>query len=129
LPEAGRPVRAEPIHSLDPELQGILEGGGNGHYQEKCIGVESCCVGAVGCGAGSRRRGEFAGDAGNSRKAAGLSIKPAALNDYFINLYQLVMKDPSISGLEIQIHWDTVNPNPPGTNGDYVWDYLDDAFD
>jgi hypothetical protein len=39
-----------------------------------------------------------------NRKAQGLSINPAALNDYFINLYQLVMKDPSISGLEIQIH-------------------------
>jgi hypothetical protein len=63
-----------------------------------------------------------------NRQAKGESIKPAALNDYFVNLYQLVMKDPSISGLEIQIHWNTVNPNPPGANGDYVWDYLGDAF-
>jgi hypothetical protein len=40
---------------------------------------------------------------------------PASLNDYFINLYQLVLKERAVSGLEIQIHWDTVNPNPPGT--------------
>src|ERR1700677_3581311 len=62
-------------------------------------------------------------------KSMGQPTDPASLNGYFFNLYQLVLKEPAIYGLEIQIHWDTVNPNPPGTNGDYVWDYLDDAFD
>src|ERR1700678_3155198 len=42
-----------------------------------------------------------------------LPTDPASLNDYFINLYQLVLKEPAVSGLEIQIHWDTVNPGPP----------------
>jgi hypothetical protein len=62
-------------------------------------------------------------------KAKGKATDPASLNDYFINLFQSVLKDPAISGLEIQIHWGTVNPQSPGINGDYVWDYLDYAFD
>jgi len=53
---------------------------------------------------------------------------PAQLNLYFNNLYQQLLADSSISGLALQVHWDTLNPNPPGAFDSYNWTYVDLAF-
>jgi hypothetical protein len=53
---------------------------------------------------------------------------PLALNHYFNGLYAQMLQDPAIAGLEIQVHWDTLNPNQPPLLDVYDWDYLDDAF-
>ena len=53
---------------------------------------------------------------------------PAQLANYFAGLYQQVLADPAISGLALQVHWDTLNPNPPGTLNAYNWTYVDLAF-
>ncbi len=47
---------------------------------------------------------------------------------YFNCLYQGLLANPVIAGLEIQVHWDTVNPNPPGAADSYFWNHVDDAF-
>jgi hypothetical protein len=61
-------------------------------------------------------------------KSAEQPTTPKALNKYFNGLYAALLESHAISGLEIQVHWDTLNPNTPGTKGDYDWDYLNDAF-
>jgi hypothetical protein len=53
---------------------------------------------------------------------------PAQLNAYFDNLYQQMLADPAISGIALQVHWDTLNPNPPETPNPYDWTYVDLAF-
>jgi uncharacterized protein (TIGR03437 family) len=50
------------------------------------------------------------------------------LNAYFNNLYQQLLGNPAISGLTLQVHWDTLNPNPPATANPYDWSLVDDAF-
>ena len=52
----------------------------------------------------------------------------AYLDTYFNSLYQSLLSNPAISGLEIQVHWDQINPNPPASANPYFWNYLDDAF-
>lgn len=54
---------------------------------------------------------------------------PAQLSAYFNSLYQQVLADPAISGITLQVHWDTLNPNAPGTPNPYDWTYVDLAFD
>src|SRR5580658_27938 len=56
------------------------------------------------------------------------SITQAALDAYFNTFYQGLLADPAISGLALQVHWDTLNPNPPGASNSYFWNYVDDAF-
>ncbi len=53
---------------------------------------------------------------------------PLQLSVYFNNLYQQILADPAISGLTLQVHWDTLNPNAPGTPNPYFWTYVDLAF-
>ncbi len=53
---------------------------------------------------------------------------PAQLAGYFAGLYQQVLADPAVSGLALQVHWDRLNPNPPGAFNSYDWTYLDLAF-
>ncbi len=50
------------------------------------------------------------------------------LNSYFDNLYKQMLADPAISGITLQVHWDTLNPNPPGSPNSYDWTYVDLAF-
>ncbi len=50
------------------------------------------------------------------------------LNAYFDNLYRQMLADPAISGITLQVHWDTLNPNPPGNPNSYDWTYVDLAF-
>ena len=64
----------------------------------------------------------------NQQQKANPSITPAQLNDYFNNLYQDLLGNPAISGLALQVHWDTVNPSPPSDTRPYDWSYVDDAF-
>jgi uncharacterized protein (TIGR03437 family) len=65
----------------------------------------------------------------NQQQKANPSITPAELNAYFVNLYQDLLGNPAISGLALQVHWDTVNPSPPAAARPYDWSYVDDAFD
>jgi hypothetical protein len=46
----------------------------------------------------------------------------------FNRFYQQLLADPAIAGLALQVQWHTVNPNPPGTAGDYDWTWVDIAF-
>ena len=60
----------------------------------------------------------------NSHSAA----TAAQLDADFNTLYQSLLSNPAISGLTLQVHWDTLNPNPPGAANSYYWNYVDDAF-
>jgi hypothetical protein len=64
----------------------------------------------------------------NQQHKANPSITPAELNAYFENLYQDLLNNPAISGLTLQVHWDTLNPNPPAATNAYGWSFVDDAF-
>lgn len=46
----------------------------------------------------------------------------------FNALYQDLLRNPAIAGLTLQVHWDTLNPNPPGGANAYDWITVDDAF-
>ena len=63
-----------------------------------------------------------------NRQQTGSCTNPGDWDAYFNCLYQDLLANPAISGLEIQVHWDTVNPNPPGAANSYFWNYVDDAF-
>jgi hypothetical protein len=52
----------------------------------------------------------------------------ADLNAYFNHLFQDLLGNPAISGLTLQVHWDTLNPNPPAAANPYDWSFVDDAF-
>ena len=65
----------------------------------------------------------------NQQQKANPSITPAQLDAYFNSLYQDLLNNPAISGLTLQVHWDTLNPNPPAAANAYDWSYVDDAFD
>src|SRR6266852_4445832 len=62
------------------------------------------------------------------QQKANPSITPAQLNAYFDNLYRDLLNNPAISGLTLQVHWDTLNPNPPAATNSYDWSYVDGAF-
>ncbi len=64
----------------------------------------------------------------NVKQQQANSITPAQLNAYFDTLYQGLLDDSAISGLTLQVHWDTLNPNAPPAANAYDWDYVDDAF-
>ena len=64
----------------------------------------------------------------NQQQKANPSITPAQLDAYFNSLYQDLLGNPAISGLTLQVHWDTLNPNPPAAANPYDWNYVDDAF-
>src|SRR5580693_9235271 len=64
----------------------------------------------------------------NQQQKANSSVTTAQLDAYFDTLYQSLLADPAISGLTLQVHWDTLNPNPPGSANAYLWNYVDDAF-
>jgi hypothetical protein len=43
-------------------------------------------------------------------------------------LYATLLSNQAVSGLAIQVHWDTLNPLPPTETGAYTWDPVDQAF-
>jgi hypothetical protein len=55
----------------------------------------------------------------------------AQLHTDLQTVYQNLLTNPAISGLALQIHWDTLNPySPTNTLGQvpYSWKWLEDAF-
>jgi uncharacterized protein (TIGR03437 family) len=62
------------------------------------------------------------------QQKANPSITSAQLDAYFDSLYLNLLNDPAIAGLTLQVHWDTLNPNPPSAANAYFWNYVDDAF-
>ncbi len=44
------------------------------------------------------------------------------------SFFQGLLADPAISGLTLQVHWDTLNPNAPPAARAYDWSSLDAAF-
>jgi hypothetical protein len=56
------------------------------------------------------------------------SITSAQLDTYFNGFYLDLLNDPGVSGLALQVHWDTLNPNSPSAANAYYWNPLDDAF-
>jgi hypothetical protein len=64
----------------------------------------------------------------NQQKTGNPSITPAGLNTYFNQLYQDLLSNPAISGLTLQVHWDTLNPEAPAAAKPFNWTYVDDAF-
>ena len=64
----------------------------------------------------------------NQQEKANPSISPAQLDAFFNTFYQDLLSNPAISGLTLQVHWDTLNPNPPSAANAYNWNSVDDAF-
>jgi len=56
----------------------------------------------------------------------GLS-KPA-IDKKLVSFYGGLLSNAAVSGLALQIHWDTLNPHSPPHTNPYFWNYLDDAF-
>ncbi len=51
------------------------------------------------------------------------------IDAYFAGMYASLLDNPAISGLDMRVHWATLNPNDPATStAPYVWDPLDLAF-
>jgi hypothetical protein len=61
-------------------------------------------------------------------QTANPSITTAQLDAYFNSLYKDLLSNPAVSGLALQVHWDWLNPNPPGAANSYAWNIVDDAF-
>ncbi len=64
----------------------------------------------------------------NQQQQSNPSITAAELDAYFNGLYQSLLEDGAVAGLTLQVHWDTLNPNPPTGANPYYWNYVDDAF-
>src|ERR1700721_3068200 len=64
----------------------------------------------------------------NSQTKADPAITTAQLDTAFDSFYQDLLSNPAVAGLALQVHWDTVNPNPPGAANSYYWNLVDDAF-
>jgi hypothetical protein len=52
------------------------------------------------------------------------SSPSAAADGFLMTLFESLLSNPAVSGLTLQVYWNTLNPNP----GDYTWSYVDDAF-
>jgi hypothetical protein len=62
-------------------------------------------------------------------KSEGKGITIAGMDLYLTSdFYPGLLDNPAVSGLALQIHWDTLNPNPPDDADAYFWNYVDDAF-
>lgn len=61
-------------------------------------------------------------------QAANPSITASQLDAGFNSFYQHLLSNPAVAGLAIRPHWDTLNPNSPGTANAYYWNLVDDAF-
>jgi len=57
------------------------------------------------------------------------NITVADVDAYFYEQYTELFANPAVSGLALQIHWDTLNPYPPSDYPNaYYWDLVDLAF-
>jgi hypothetical protein len=51
------------------------------------------------------------------------------IDAYLAGLYASLLANPAIAGLDMRLHWATLNPNDPSTSSTpYSWDALDLAF-
>jgi hypothetical protein len=50
------------------------------------------------------------------------------LPGYLDTFYTGLLMNPAVSGLTLQVHWDTLNPNPSTDANAYRWEYLAQAF-
>jgi hypothetical protein len=50
------------------------------------------------------------------------------LPGYRDTFYTGLLMNPAVSGLTLQVHWDTLNPNPPTDANAYRWEYVAQAF-
>src|SRR5208282_6372674 len=57
---------------------------------------------------------------------AGLTT--AQIDANLTSFYTGLLNNPAVAGLTLQIHWDTLNPNPATDPNPYFWNYVDDAF-
>jgi uncharacterized protein (TIGR03437 family) len=64
----------------------------------------------------------------NQQQKANPSITPAQLDAYLDSYYLGLLQNPAVAGLTLQVHWDTLNPNPPSAANAYQWNTVDDAF-
>jgi uncharacterized protein (TIGR03437 family) len=64
----------------------------------------------------------------NLQQQANPSITATQLETYFVGLYQVLLSNPAVSGLTLQVHWDRLNPNAPPAANAYDWSLVDDAF-
>lgn len=62
------------------------------------------------------------------QQKANSSITSAQLDTQLNSLYQSILSNPAISGLTLQVHWDTLNPNALPAANAYDWSSVDDAF-
>ncbi len=62
------------------------------------------------------------------QQRANPTITPVQLDAQFDSLYQSLLSNPAISGLALQVQWNTLNPNPLSSLQPYNWSYIDDAF-
>jgi len=51
-----------------------------------------------------------------------------AIDRKLVSFYGSLLDNAAVSGLALQIHWDTLNPHSPSHANPYFWNYLDDAF-
>jgi len=62
-------------------------------------------------------------------EAGGKGITIAGMDLYLTSdFYPGLLNNPAVSGLVLQVHWDTLNPNPPTEANAYFWNFVDDAF-
>jgi hypothetical protein len=54
--------------------------------------------------------------------------KVTSTETYFVCLYQHLLENNSVSGIAFWGDWAHLNPNPPGSSGDYDWSLVDDLF-
>jgi hypothetical protein len=62
-------------------------------------------------------------------KKADPGITETELASDFAALYSELLTNQAISGLAIQVHWDTLNPLPQYYDSPYDWSFLQPAFD
>jgi hypothetical protein len=60
----------------------------------------------------------------NQEQRANPAITTAQLDIYFNNYYQGLLNNPAIAGLTLQVHWDTLNTNPPVASNSYLLELL-----
>jgi hypothetical protein len=61
-------------------------------------------------------------------QTANPSATQQEMDQGFDQFYLGLLQDSAVAGLALQVHWDTVNPKPPGASDSYFWNYVDDAF-
>ncbi len=114
------------------ECEAVLGGARKPGRVVRCIVALSTLVMTPALAAQGRPRGIYAvvnvEDEIGSQTKANPAIAAAQLDAAFNSFYQGLLSNPAVAGLTLQVHWDTLNPNPPSSANAYYWNYVDDAF-